>query len=92
MSNDRTVVQKVYQVYQVSIIVFSVGVRVSTNKVNQNRGRVCTRRYLVDRILRPFRKAIFWEDHFGRVHNPRVVFQIIYISARLLALFTDSFY
>ena len=25
-------------------------------------------------LVRPFRKAIFWEDHFGRVHNPRVVF------------------
>ena len=27
-----------------------------------------------------FWEAIFWEDHFGRVHNPRVVFLIIYLG------------
>ena len=37
------------------------------------------------------RFAIFLEDHFGRVHNPRVVFES-YISARLLALLTDSYW
>ena len=44
----------------------------------------------MDRILRPFRQAVFWEDHVGRVHNSGVVI-LSYISARLLALFTDSF-